>query len=73
MDAEATGGIIVLFLLGSYFYIRDEFKKSQRSGMLALGICAALGICGVLFEPVRMLMALVSLVFVAAFAWKSFR
>lgn len=73
MDAEATGGIIVFFLLGSYLYIRDEFKKSQKAGTLALVICAALGIGGMLFEPVRMLMALVALVFVVAFAWKMMR
>lgn len=60
---DALGLVAVVCLGIAFFYVKGEFKRSPSKGWQSLAICSAILVAAVAFEPVRWLLALVTIAF----------
>lgn len=72
-QGDAVGMMALFWLALSFVYIKGEFKISKAKGWTAVAISSGIGILAVMFEPIRIILALIFLLSFLLFAWKSLR
>lgn len=72
-QGDAYGMVLFFYLFFCYVHIKDEFKRSETKGRLAVLYCTAFGVASWFFYPLQLLMALIFLWSFLSWTWDHFK
>lgn len=72
-QGDAIGILLFFFGFAAWGWVRDEFKVSKAKGYKALLICAAILLAAVLIPVVRIVAAVIFLLYLGSLVWDVLR